>query len=425
MRKQLLLLIPALLLVGCGGENVTTSDVNSNGTTNETTLTQPVVEEYVVNVKYPTGKAVTGDVSVEWWNEDGLIKSVLVDDKGTASSSDLTDGVYNIRLSNIPEGYAYDPNGYEVNESKKKITIFLSSIIEYEEGDGTKYEQGKDKGPYFIKSNGAYNVSLTNENPIKYYAFKPSNPGKFIIESWTTDCDPILYIYGSNFAFIPDFVDDDSIFDNVSKLNKNFKYDLDISSKTYGPEGSDYAIVFGVSVNDENKEVSFPINIKCLEVYDFYDPNSTSKVVDAVAENVPEVYARPSNASIAVPKINGSDIPVYNETDGLYHLNTQDGPVLLANIDHKNDLFYESFVDMQSGEASDRAFTFDGVNYNNFITQYKAAINIDGLVPVNQELKNFLDLFMKNDRAGILAFEGLTYSSYSWLACCSYYLIVE
>lgn len=428
MKKKVFLLIPALLLIGCGENNMTTSENNNTINGKETTSslvisTQPIDDSYIVSIKYPNGKAVTGEVSVEWWNEEGLVKSVQVNDKGIASTNDLKDGTYSIHISNVPDGYAYNPNGYEVNESKKSIVIFLSEILNYEDGDGSKYIDGKNKGPYVIQSNGVYNASLTDEKPLVYYIFKPSKPGKFIIESWALECDPILYVIGNNFAFIPDYVDTESTFDNISKSNKNFKYEFEITSKEYGVEGSGYSIVFGISVNDDNKKVNFPFNVNCLASYDYYNPGSDSTITYAEAKDVPNIYERIENASIAVPNIDGTDAPYYNRSDKFYHLNSENGPVLLANFDRSNDLFYESFVDIQSGEAPDRALTIEGVNYNNFITQYKAAMNIDGLVPVNRELKEFLDKFMKADRLGILSYEGLTYDSNSWMACCSYYLV--
>lgn len=412
-KKQIGLAILTLLLVSCNNGN---NNSLNNGP-------QPGENDYVATVKYPDGSPVTGDVYVQWCTSTSCSMSVKVNDQGVAFTSDLTDQQYYVHVTNVPSGYAYNPNGYPVDADNKVTTITLSTITAYTEGDGSKYAEGTDLGPYVV-SEGVYDVILTKDDSYKYFAFKPSHPGKYLIESWDSSKDPKLEVFGNNVSFIPDEPIEDGVYDNVSDVNYNFKMELDIASKDYGAENSGYTIVLGVTVNDSNKNAQFPLNIECIEQYDFYTNDGNQGGANVVtAKEVPSVYTRPENVRIAVLELDGSEVAYYNEEDGFYHLNSSDGPVLMANISKSNDKWLsESLTDKQNGEGGARAFIIDGQNYNQFLDAYEKVVNEDGLCPVTKELKDFLSLFMQKDLDGILSYFHMTYNENSWMACCSYYV---
>ena len=61
----------------------------------------------------------------------------------------------------------------------------------------------------------------------------PSNPGKYIIESWSLTKDTLIEYYGNNPHLINDTPLDSN--DNDGGEN-NFKYTIDISSDNYGSQ---------------------------------------------------------------------------------------------------------------------------------------------------------------------------------------------
>lgn len=105
--------------------------------------------------------------------------------------------------------------------------------------------------------------------------------------------------------------------------------------------------------------------------------------------------------------------PVFNETDGLYHVGTADGPLLLANLLEGTRFSTESVY----SHAANNRITVDGVNYFDKIEKYASyAGNAypGGVCSVNEELKSLLEkvaaaIGIENDEPR------------QWLQMCTYY----
>ena len=105
--------------------------------------------------------------------------------------------------------------------------------------------------------------------------------------------------------------------------------------------------------------------------------------------------------------------PVFNETDGLWHVGSEDGPLLLVNL-MKGTLFSNNpiYTHAYNGEIE-----IDGVNYYEELVEYcNYASNslIYGLCSVNAELKDLLEKVA-------LAIGLETGNPNQWLQMCSYY----
>ena len=105
--------------------------------------------------------------------------------------------------------------------------------------------------------------------------------------------------------------------------------------------------------------------------------------------------------------------PVYNETDGLYHVGDKNGPLLLVNLmmgtQFSNNPIYS--------HAYNGEIVLDGVNYYDALVEYcNYASNsaIYGLCSVNAELKDLLEKVA-------LAIGLETDNPDQWLQMCSYY----
>lgn len=400
MKKSYLLLLSAFILVGCGTTSSEQKDI------------------YDVIVCYPDGTPVNGEVSVEWCTDSTCSKSVVVDENGKASS-DLEEDTYTVHIGNLPEGYAYDPNKYVVDKDDKDVTIILSKVANYESGDGTKYITAEELGPYVIKE-GVYNVNLTNDIPYLYYAFNPSTPGKYVFESWSLTKDTLLDYYGNNPQLVGDLPVESN--DNDGGEN-NFKYEFEIKGSEYGTQNSGFTMIFGITVNNKNKNAEFPINIECIEQYEFGSDsdggeNQTNNVTN---KEQPVLYNAPAESKLVTMPTDGSKPIYYNEEDKLYHVGSANGELLLVHLTTINDLVIDSFSTIQSQNPT--ALIFDNDNYNSFIDEYKKSANEDGVCPVNNEIKDFLIKFMKGPVGQfLLGWLEIEYNEdTNWLVYCSYY----
>lgn len=418
MKKKNLLftLLAPFLLVSC--QNTPTSSVSTEDS-----------NQYSVKVLYPDGEPVKGGVTVEWCTDFSCSRAVQVSDEGIATNTSLEDGEYYVHISNIPEGYTYNPNGYLVNAENKSTTITLSKYLSYEKGDGTKYEENSDLGPFAVKE-GVYPVELSGDKPYLYYCFTPSTPGKFVIESWSLYNDTFIDYLSNVSQVIPDTPIES--YDNVSDSNKNFKWEFEIPSKDYGAENSGYSVVFGISVNDKSKNAQFPLSIQCVESYEFggkTDDEKKDDETDNTEFNTPTKYDKPADTKLKTLLTIDSNTTTFvadkevffNEQDKLYHVGSNDGAYLLANITSINDIMDQSFDEIQNDGI--RGLTINGKDYNPLVDAYEEVVNSDGVCLVNEELKEFLDIYVKDGPGNfsILSWNGIAYDSNSWLSCCSYY----
>ena len=103
---------------------------------------------------------------------------------------------------------------------------------------------------------------------------------------------------------------------------------------------------------------------------------------------------------------------VYNENDGYYHVGTENGPLLLANLMMATQFSNETIYDI----AYSGRVTIDGVNYYDEIVNYCSYASnseIYSLCPVSAKLK---DLLVKVTEA-----VGVEGTENEWLQICQYY----
>ncbi len=111
---------------------------------------------------------------------------------------------------------------------------------------------------------------------------------------------------------------------------------------------------------------------------------------------------------------------VYNENDGYYHVGTEDGPLLLASLLGNTQLSMlfpadERFT-VTTKLIEEGEFIYNGKDvYNSFIMYCNYASNskLYGYCPVTEELKGYLDEFVKD--------VSFMYDENTWLQLCVYY----
>lgn len=136
--------------------------------------------------------------------------------------------------------------------------------------------------------------------------------------------------------------------------------------------------------------------------------------------------------------INGSFTAVYVEAEDRYHVNSATGPILYAQLTkNMTRLFFETHITLENlpryQDLQDRIYIFstssedgtyitDRYDYNGFVKAYCEASNAQGLYPVTQELKGFLEKIAEN-RIGSCTSEAA--KGYEWYSYCQYYGVID
>jgi len=107
--------------------------------------------------------------------------------------------------------------------------------------------------------------------------------------------------------------------------------------------------------------------------------------------------------------------PVFNETDGYYHVNDVNGPLVLADLTNNNTRWSNDSV--FSMIANNNTKTLSEAEYNRFIDYcgFSTASRKTGLVAVTEELKTLLDKVVRE--------KDENYFSFTWLEVCSFYKV--
>ena len=436
--KKNYLLISLLSITTLSGCNTPTTSSNSSSL-NSSTSTSSVSKEYWdINVLLPDGSKAN-DIEVQAYS-NGNVKKATTDNNGVAK----------IEKDNNPhdlyiydDGYVLEP-GVVLNSEKSTYTVSLVEVEKSKSGTGEAYN------PYIVYE-GVYESSLKNNN-VTYFGFRPNRPGKYVVESWA---NPLVDIdggfYGNNDQYV---LDNPSISDTNSGSYNNFSFELNIPVEEFistgtldsnnNPEyekdehgnyipGGSYKI--GIKKNS-NEDANFAISIKWVDNY-------VSEKVKAeeihVTETLTQYQDKASNELIyKEAALNGLTTVVYNEDDGFYHVDSLDGYVLLAKISEPCPYLDKAFskTNAETGE-NEGILGVTGLvvdngqkDYSNFIKEYERYCNSDGLYPVTEELKVFLEYYYAGNKDWI----GKQVEYYNpqaiddecgWMFACGYYANIE
>ncbi len=265
LRKTILSIIMLIALIftliSCGEYSPALRDpVQMPGDLTETADEGQVAEEdqFTVTLMYGD-KVYTPLVSQPinvLWNNGYEVLTAPVGEDGVARISGL-DGDYRVTLSDIPLGYAYNPNVYTStsDENGRDVIIELYRLVT---------TRGKGKGLYdaiSIRDTGVYFVDIESADDEIFFQFEPSNGGTYAVESWmdsvANNINPTANYYGAN----PSYKTLQSVVDGGGTSNtytKNFKLEVQIADEQIG-KNMQPAFTFGVrATTTENK---YPIRI--------------------------------------------------------------------------------------------------------------------------------------------------------------------
>lgn len=380
-------------------------------------FTVTLVKEGVVYTK-------TDGISAQWVNRFGVYSAPF--ENGVAKIEGL-DGEYHVTLSELPQergrDYTYDCNGYMANNNKRDIKIELLEII---------YASGGMNGWTELRVLGTYRASIKTKTYELFYYFCPQEPGWYSITSWVdttaNKINPKVNIYNGNafsgFKVLDKTVDSGG---SAGTYTKNFRFEVKINRDEVGNNQ-----IFGVmadSVGGYPATVDFTVKYEGEYIRQddgdpvyaegpFYTGKTPDGYFDYVYKDKPQGSDKNRNP---IYSQDGFNIKLKESGDeaGYYHLYDEEkyasnggwGPMLFAKLtkdtevlwtiddggSHVDGGFNWNWVATEGGKIS---CVIDGYNYAYMISNtnvdgvkrygYAQYCNADGVHPVTEELKKFL-----------------------------------
>lgn len=452
MKKFLFIILSLIIAVFCVGcASTYTPEMPGDGETSSGDVQGPDIDPDAIVFKvtlicnnkpfYPME-----DMYAQWIGEDG-VHNAKFNVFGVAEKTDL-DGDYRVTLSNVPTGYTYDPNNHYADNDNREITIQILELITpdaFIETSSGKVPNGTgitQNSPIYISSLGTYRTTLSSNQSV-WYKYKPLTAGSYSIESWVdivaNEVNPRLTRHVSNEGgYVGAGTSKDSG-GSASSFTKNFRMEVSVTASEIG--NAWLFKVYADVVNDVLFPVILDFTIKFEAPYDTPMEKYTDVVPNgpfATSEwwtNNPEMGTTFRYTFEDTSKRMDSTGIKLNPDDGFYHFydeQTGFGKVIYAMLTHDNR-FIETYDDR--GNKLDLGFMdsrvslkLNGKNYAEFISTYAKYCNSDGVHPVNDELKEFLQtyaiaqwLFADGDGYA----EALGYFSDEdsmWLFACGYYM---
>lgn len=190
-----------------------------------------------------------------YWNDGYNVHIAPVDENGFAVIDGL-DGDYNVTLSSVPDGYAYDSNSYTANNDNRNIIINMYDLNVLR-GSGESLDN-----VYYINDTGIYTVTVNSPEDFCYIRFAPQTNGTYTVESWASvvedEISPIClgYLGSEHFVYGEYKVTDVGICGNYTR---NFIHTVNIADENISSSGG--SVTFTFAVGAETKSGVYPVNL--------------------------------------------------------------------------------------------------------------------------------------------------------------------
>ena len=488
MKKFLIVLLSLFMVfccVGCGSysqpDNSQGDDDNGGIVQQRPGNNQQQKDVFTVELKMSSGKYIPPfipgkSVKARWTAIDGSsIHEAIFSDAGVAEAYGL-DGDYRVTLVDLPDTVTYDPQGYTANNNDKHTVIEILQIISTTHSTGSSL-QNEGITPISVNIddsagstyraiidspwNGVKGGSYDSQKQAKekyegmvFYLITPTMAGMYSIESWVdvsaNEVNPLLEYYSGNtqIRYYNESIDSGG---SASTYTKNFRYEIQLSEDYTGN-------IWAFGIHVESKKGIFPITIdftiKYEGEYEETEPEYTEIEANGPYRNFNDNpsgtfiynYKETNNTLIGSRfKLNPEDGFYYLYDEAAYAQNKGYGPKLYTKISKASEVLVTPNGFLQQPDASTGLggvnlkiqfrdpFNYNVIiykNYESFIEKYAGYCNSDGVHPVNEELKQFLqdwsmaeaNLYF-HDGDGWAETEVKLKSSFEdqWLFGCGYY----
>ncbi len=343
-------------LTGCGGE-----------------------KKYTVTVKDALGNPYTTGAIVEFLQDGKKVAIQPCDDKGVATKK-LPKGEYAVALMSTDENVSFHyEEGLKLTEKERDVEMVAAYKVT---GEPRVLYVGEEQYDAYNLTIGCSYAELPLEGK-NYFLFTPTEAGNYEF-SVADDSNVEIGYYGA-----PHFVQSN----NVAEVVKN-KFTISVSANMIGTgDTGTNVFVLGLEAKDDDTKTCV-IGIERLgdaiktvedEPWTIYEAKSELKA-----------YTLPVGAQIQEFDLTASTNTykvVLNEKDGFYHLNTADGPVVLARLAEDCDYIacFKTMLD-RSG-VNKYFFDKDGEfekkeDYSQCLLDYIEYVDEnEGVYPLTEDLK--------------------------------------
>ena len=339
--------------------------------------TLPAEMTYKVTVTDALGTPYTTGVVVRFMKDGNQAAMQVVNENGVAEKK-LATGDYTVELMFTGDAadYHYEKDGLALSAQQTELTVVLAQTANSK--PVSLFANGEENNAHHVKAGSTY-VELT-AGKRNYFLFTPELAGTY--EFSTTDADAKVGYYGA-----PHFVQSLSAAEVVDN-----KFTISVSASMIGTNGTGTTvIVVGIDATEaENcilniQRTGDPEHTISDEPWMIYP--TTAKLSD---------YKLPAGATLGefdlTAKTDAYRI-VYNETDGFYHLNTADGPLVLVRLGEKSQ-YLDSFQKILESSGVVKYFFDENENfvkkesYSECLLEYIKHMDEDkGVYPLTEDLK--------------------------------------
>lgn len=333
---------------------------------------------YTVTVKDALGTAYTEGVMVRFLKNGEQVAMQVVNDQGVVSKT-MEKGDYTVELMfiNTDTEYHYDKSALTLSAEKTSLDVVLSQMPSKE--STTLYVGDNDYKAYTVKAGCTY-VSLT-AGKRNYFLFAPNTEGTY--EFSVPGSSAAIGYYGA-----PHFVQDFS----VAEVKDN-KFTVSVSASMIGTGNTGTSIyVIGIDGGDADSN--------CILAIDRTGP-AEKTITDEPwhtyqAKTKPTAYVLPAGANIAEFDLTAATATysfVLNSNDGFYHLNSENGPLVLVRLAEESEYIASYKKILETIGVNKYFYDADGnfvkkENYSDCLLEYIACVDENsGVYPLTEDLK--------------------------------------
>lgn len=380
----------------------------------------PAETTYKVTVADATGQPYTTGVVVRFMQNGQQAAMQVVNDSGVAEKT-LATGEYTVELKFTGDAgdYHYDSEELKLTADKPELTITLAQKTE---GSVPLFANGQETGAHPVSVGSTYVELKAGRN---YFLFTPQTAGTYKFS--TTDPTAAIGYYGA-----PHFVQSMSAAEVVDNA-----FTLSIRATMIGTGNSGTTvIVIGIDAGENDACI--------LNVVRTGDPEHSLEDEPWMiysAKTEPKPYTLPQGAALVefdlTAAVDAYEI-VYNETDGYYHLNSADGPLVLVRLG-KDSQYLACFKTILEKSGVVKYFFDENgefqkkESYSECLLQYIENMDEDdGVYPLTEDLKYIIQ--QRGDYSGWFDSESGQYlfkdingvnmpginAEISWLFMCCY-----
>lgn len=365
-----------LLVCACGGNDDTDTNTDTN---TDTSNEQNVTVSYKVTVLNSDGTPLS-DAVVYFGN-----KMAFTDASGAATMT-LAGNEFEIKVTDLAKNEYFIGENVIVTPEKNEITVTVStsaSNLDYERvhDNGTPDDITDDRKAYLISDAGSFYMAGISTEEIIFFLFTPARDG---IYEFSVDVDGEVGYYGAPLNALQHPIE--------PLADENGVVTLEIKKKNLATANSPATpYLIGIKAkNAENTSCIFSVNRAGDPVYTPADDPYTYITNPEKLEKFFVSYKN-WNAVLTDLDITSNDLKVvYNENDKVYHLGSEDGPVVYVRIGSDSKYLPGFYTVCETSLMSSYIYDDDGnyigkEAYNALFNQYnEVADTSTGVYPLDK-----------------------------------------